>query len=122
METHIAVCPHDCPDSCSVRVGVEDGRVVSIVGDPDHPITRGFLCGKVNRYMERVESPDRLRIPLRRTGAKGEGRFEPIGWDEALDEIAERFRGVVAEYGGEAILPYSYGGTIGLVQRNVGHR
>ena len=122
VETHIAVCPHDCPDSCSVRVGVEDGRVVSLVGDPDHPITRGFLCGKVNRYMERVESPDRLRIPLRRTGAKGEGRFEPIGWDEALDEIAERFRGIVAEYGGEAILPYSYGGTIGLVQRNVGHR
>jgi anaerobic selenocysteine-containing dehydrogenase len=121
-ELHTTVCPHDCPDSCSVRVGVEGERAVSIAGDPGHPITRGTLCGKVNRYLERVYSAQRVRTPLRRVGRKGEGRFEPISWEEALDEIAARFRGVTAEFGPQAILPYSYGGTIGRVQMAAGHR
>ena len=80
-----SVCSHNCPDICGIRVGVEDGRIVSLTGDPEHPITRGFLCGKVNRYAERVYSPERVLTPLRRVGAKGEGRFAPISWDEALD-------------------------------------
>ncbi len=121
-ELRTSVCPHDCPDSCSVRVGVADGRIVSIAGDPDHPITAGFLCGKVNRYAERVYNPERILTPLRRVGAKGEGRFAPIGWDEALDEIAERWQAIIAQSGPQAILPYSYGGTIGQVGFHIGHR
>jgi anaerobic selenocysteine-containing dehydrogenase len=120
--THTSVCPHDCPDACSVRVGVEDGRIVSIAGDPTHPVTAGFLCGKVNRYAERVYHAQRILTPLRRVGAKGEGRFAPIGWDEALDEIAERWRAIMAEHGPQAILPYSYGGTVGQVGFYIGHR
>jgi anaerobic selenocysteine-containing dehydrogenase len=116
-----SVCSHNCPDSCGVRVGVEDGRIVSISGDPDHPITRGFLCGKVNRYAERVYSPNRVMTPLRRVGGKGEGRFEPIGWDEALDEIAARFSEIVATHGGEAILPYPYSGSVAPTSRLAGH-
>ncbi len=119
-EQRTVVCSHDCPDSCSVRVGVRDGRIVSITGDPEHPVTRGFLCGKVNRYAERVYSPLRVSHPLRRIGAKGEGRFARISWDEALDEIVERFKAVAAEHGPEAILPYSYGGTIGRIGMYVG--
>ena len=88
IEHRISVCAHDCPDTCSIKVGVRDGRIISITGDEDHPITRGFLCGKVNRYAERVYSPLRIKTPLRRIAAKGEGRFAPISWDEALDEIA----------------------------------
>ncbi len=109
------VCPHDCPDTCVMTVGVEDGRAVSIGGDPSHRFTQGFLCAKVNRYLERVYSPDRILHPLRRTGRKGEGRFEQIGWDEALDEIADRFRAVIAADGPQAILPYSYAGNMGLL-------
>ena len=106
MSTVKVVCPHDCPDACVMTVGVENGRAVSIGGDPDHRFTQGFLCAKVNHYLERVYSPDRLLYPLRRAGAKGEGRFERITWDQALDEIAERFRAVIAEHGPQAILPY----------------
>jgi len=98
-----------------MSVGVEDGRATTIGGDPDHPYTRGFLCAKVNRYLERVYSPDRLLHPLRRTGAKGRGRFERVSWDEALDEIASRFREVAAQHGSQAILPYSYAGNMGLL-------
>ncbi len=109
------VCPHDCPDTCVMTVGVEDGRAVTIGGDPSHRFTQGFLCVKVNRYLERVYSPDRLRHPLRRTGAKGQGRFERTTWEAALDEIADRFRAVIAAHGPQAILPYSYAGNMGLL-------
>jgi anaerobic selenocysteine-containing dehydrogenase len=97
-------------------VTVEGGRAVRVAGDPDHPITQGFLCAKVNRYVERTYHDDRLRAPLRRTGPKGSGQFAPISWDEALDEIASRLGSVVSMHGAEAILPYSYAGTMGLVQ------
>jgi anaerobic selenocysteine-containing dehydrogenase len=111
-----AACPHDCPDTCAMLVKVEDGRAVSVEGDPRHPTTRGFLCTKVARYLERVYNPDRLLYPMRRVGAKGEGRFERITWDEALDTVAGRFRQVAeSEDGPETILPYSYGGTMGVV-------
>jgi anaerobic selenocysteine-containing dehydrogenase len=109
------VCPHDCPDTCVMRVEVEDGRAVTLAGDPDHRFTQGFLCAKVNPYLERVYSPDRILHPLRRVGKKGEGRFEQIGWDEALDTIALGFRRVIAAHGPQAILPYSYAGNMGLL-------
>jgi anaerobic selenocysteine-containing dehydrogenase len=113
-----AACPHDCPDTCAILVTVEDGRAVSVRGDPDHPPTHGALCTKVARYPERTYHPERLLHPLRRAGPKGSGRFERIGWDEALREAAARLRAVAGPDGAnaEAILPYSYAGTMGLVQ------
>ncbi|HWP43560.1 MAG TPA: molybdopterin-dependent oxidoreductase, partial [Blastocatellia bacterium] len=116
LRTVHAACPHDCPDTCAMLVEVEGDRAIKVSGDPSHPPTRGFLCTKVTRYLERVYSPDRLLYPLRRAGAKGEGRFERITWDEAIDEIATRFKEIAeSEDGPEAILPYSYGGTMGVV-------
>ena len=109
------VCPHDCPDTCVMTVDVEAGRAVSIGGDPDHRFTRGFLCVKVGRYLDRVYSPDRLLHPMRRVGRKGEGRFERISWDEALSLVAERLAAVTREHGPQAILPYSYAGNMGLL-------
>ncbi|RVT53494.1 molybdopterin-containing oxidoreductase family protein [Rubrivivax albus] len=108
-------CPHDCPDTCALRVQVEQGRVVRVSGDPDHPPTHGALCTKVSRYPERTYHAERVLTPLRRVGAKGEGRFEPIGWDEALDTVAARLSAIAAR-DPRAILPYSYAGTMGLVQ------
>jgi len=112
------VCAHDCPDACAVLVTVEAGRVMRTVGDPQHPFTRGFLCGKVNRYAERVHSPERLLTPLRRIGAKGEGQFAAITWDEALDEMVSRWQTIMARYGSEAIAGYAYSSHQGLVNRN----
>ena len=110
-----ATCPHDCPDTCALLVTVEDGVATEVKGDPDHPTTAGVLCTKVSRYTERTYSPERLLHPLRRVGKKGEGKFERISWDEALDEIAARLKPLAATEP-EAILPYSYAGTMGLVQ------
>ena len=110
-----SVCALDCPDCCSLLLTVEDGRATRLRGNPEHPVTRGFLCGKVAQYLEREYHPERLLYPKRRVGAKGSGRFERIGWDEALDTIAARLRGVADEFGSEAILPYSYAGTMGLL-------
>ena len=114
-ETRHSVCALDCPDCCSLLVTVENGRGAKLRGDPAHPVTRGFLCGKVAQYLEREYSPGRLLYPQRRVGAKGEGRFERISWDEALDAIALRLKAVAAEFGPEAVLPYSYAGTMGLL-------
>jgi anaerobic selenocysteine-containing dehydrogenase len=135
-----AACPHDCPDACGVLITMEDGRATKIQGDPEHPVTRGFLCAKVAKYLDRVYSPDRVLYPMRRIAAKGpvavEGSCAPhdrvrdpvphkpgpptetwqrISWDEALDEIGSRFRAITAGFGSEAILPYSYGGTLGVL-------
>jgi anaerobic selenocysteine-containing dehydrogenase len=155
-----AACPHDCPDACGVLITVEDGRATKIQGDPEHPVTRGFLCAKVAKYLDRVYSPDRVLYPLRRIGPKGpaagaadagracpelaegsaratqarsfapQGRpgaavptsaeetksvWQRISWDEALNEITSRFREIMGEFGSEAILPYSYGGTLGAL-------
>lgn len=110
-------CPHDCPDTCATEVSVEDGRATAIRGAAGHPPTAGVLCTKVARYLERTYSPQRLTHPLRRVGRKGEGRFARVSWDEALDEIAGRYAAIAAgPYGAQAILPYSYAGTMGLVQ------
>jgi anaerobic selenocysteine-containing dehydrogenase len=110
-----ATCPHDCPDTCAIHVTVENGVATEIKGDPDHPTTAGVLCTKVSRYIDRTYHPDRILTPLRRVGKKGEGRFEPISWDQALDEIAARLKPIAAR-DPQAILPYSYCGTMGLVQ------
>ena len=110
-----AACPHDCPDTCALQVTVQAGRVVRIQGDPDHPPTHGALCTKVSRYAERSYHPERVLTPLRRVGAKGSGRFEPVALDEALDDIAARLRDIAAR-DPQAIVPYSYAGTMGLVQ------
>jgi anaerobic selenocysteine-containing dehydrogenase len=116
VKTVRGACPHDCPDTCAWEVTVEDGRATRLVGVVDHPFTQGGLCAKVNHYLDRVYGPERLLHPLRRVGAKGEGRFEPVGWEEAIDDIARRLKTIVAEDGGQAVLPYSYMGTQGLVQ------
>jgi anaerobic selenocysteine-containing dehydrogenase len=124
MKVVHAVCSHDCPDSCGVLVTVDEltGRAVKVQGDPSHPVTRGFLCGKVAKYLDRVYSPDRLLYPMRRKKgvAKGplpQGReaeaFERISWDDALDEVAAKLTKIAAEFGPESVLPYSYAGTIG---------
>jgi anaerobic selenocysteine-containing dehydrogenase len=134
-----AACPHDCPDACGVLITVEDGRATKIQGDPAHPVTRGFLCAKVAKYLDRVYSPDRVLYPMRRIQAKGPTKsngsfaslgqpgaavatrpeslqaFQRISWDEALDEIVTRFKKIAREFGSEAILPYSYGGTLGAL-------
>jgi len=110
-----AACPHDCPDTCAIRVTVEDDQVVRLQGDPDHPPTNGALCTKVSRYAERTEHAERVLHPLRRVGPKGSGQFERVGWDEALADIAARL-GAIAARDPEAILPYSYAGTMGFVQ------
>ncbi|HEX6879440.1 MAG TPA: molybdopterin-dependent oxidoreductase, partial [Terriglobales bacterium] len=113
-----AACPHDCPDACGVLITVEDGRAVKIRGDAAHPVTRGFLCAKVAKYVDRVYSPDRVLYPMRRVAPKGSGgfdKFERISWDEALKTIAAKFRAIADEFGPEAILPYSYGGTLGTL-------
>jgi anaerobic selenocysteine-containing dehydrogenase len=109
-------CPHDCPDTCATITEVQDGRAIRFYADPEHPVTRGWLCAKVRPYLERVYSPDRLQYPQRRVGPKGSGRWQRIGWDEALAEIAARWRAIIEEYGAAAILPYSYSGTLGMLQ------
>src|SRR5450759_1863340 len=114
-ETRHSVCALDCPDCCSLVVTVQDGHATRLRGNPEHPVTRGFLCGKVAQYLEREYHPERLLYPLRRVGPKGAGRFERIAWDCALDTIAARLRAVAGEFGSEAILPYSYAGTMGLL-------
>ena len=114
----VGACPHDCPDTCSLITTVQDGVAVKVQGNPDHPQTDGVLCTKVARYTERTYHPERLLQPLRRSGPKGSGQFTPVSWDEALADIAQRLQSIVAdpERGPQAVLPYSYAGTMGWVQ------
>ncbi len=112
-------CPHDCPDTCGIVTEVEDGRAVRFTGDPDHAVTRGWLCAKVRPYLDHVYHPGRVLVPLRRVGPKGGGQWRRVSWDEAIGEIARRWKEIIARFGAEAILPYSYSGTLGLVQMSV---
>ena len=116
-----SVCPYDCPDCCGLLITVEDGKAVCVAGDPEHAFTRGTLCPKMAHYERTVHSPKRIMTPLRRIGQKGEGRFIPIGWDEAIEEIAGRWQSIIRDYGAEAILPYSYAGTMGTIGYSAGH-
>lgn len=120
LASHIAksACPHDCPSACTLEIPVlADGRIGRIAGARDNSYTLGVVCAKVARYAERIEHRDRLLRPLRRSGPKGSGRFEPISWDTALCEIAERFTRIVQRSGPEAIWPYHSGGNMGVLQR-----
>jgi anaerobic selenocysteine-containing dehydrogenase len=110
-----AACPHDCPDTCAMRVTVEDGRAVRVQGDPDHPPTHGALCTKVSRYAERSYHPERVLHPMKRSGPKGSGQYVRVSWDDALADIAARLS-EIASRNAEAIVPYSYAGTMGLLQ------
>ncbi len=118
VEVVTGVCPHDCPDTCSWQVAVEreSGHGVDIWGHPEHPVTQGRLCGKVDRYLERTYHSERLRSPLKRVGPKGSGSFVPVSWEEATADIAAYLQAVIAEHGPEAVQPYSYAGTMGLLQ------
>ncbi len=115
MPARHSVCPLDCPDRCSLEVTLEGGRVASINGSRVNPLTGGFICAKVRDFPRRVYGPDRLLHPMRRIGAKGEGRFERISWDEAVGTIAATFRTILETHGGESILPFCYGGSNGLL-------
>jgi len=119
--TVVGACPHDCPDTCSILTTVEDGKAIAVRGNPDHPFTRGRLCVKVNNYEERVYSDKRVLYPLKRVGPKGSRQFQRISWDEAIETIATRWKSIIAEHGAQAILPYSYLGTQGVINGlNVG--
>ncbi|RBI96534.1 nitrate reductase, partial [Micromonospora provocatoris] len=118
VTTHPGACPLDCPDTCVWHLTVDDGRAVALRGDRDHPFTRGALCGKVNRYLDAVNGPDRLTTPWVRTGPKGAGpvAYRPASWDEALDRVATGLRASIERDGPESVLPYYFAGTMGLVQ------
>ncbi len=115
METRHTVCALDCPDTCSLLVNIDHGVASKLRGNPEHPVTRGFLCAKVARYLDREYSPERLLYPRKRTGQKGEGKFERITWDEAFDTIAQNLTRIARDFGPQSILPYSYAGTMGIL-------
>src|SRR3954452_18613733 len=118
-EIRASVCPHDCPSTCALSVEVLDGsRIGTVRGAEDNSYTAGVICAKVARYAERIHHPDRLTHPLLRTGPKGSTQFRRISWDEALDRIAEEFIATTARHGSEAVWPFYFAGTMGLVQRD----
>lgn len=109
-------CPHDCPDTCALEYHVSGGKLIDVKGSTSHSVTAGVLCTKVAKYPLRTYHPTRIKTPLKRIGAKGEGKFVPISWDEALTTIASKFKSIISAYGAEAILPYSYAGNMGMLQ------
>ena len=111
-------CPLDCPDACTLNVTVKHGKVLSIDGGTVNPVTEGYICAKVRKFGDRVYGPDRLLYPAKRVGGKGDGKFARMPWDEALEQIADRFRQAAKDFGGESILPYSYGGSNGLLTQD----
>ena len=121
FEIKKTICPLDCPDACGVLAKVQENEIKSLRGNPDHPFTRGFLCKKVSTYHERIHSRDRLLYPRKRTGAKGAGKFERISWDEAYTIMVEKLTAIKREFGGEALLPYSYAGNMGYLNRWAGY-
>jgi len=118
MKVVHGACPHDCPDTCAWLVTVDDdGRAIKFAGDPEHPFTRGALCSKLKRYPDRVYSNDRVLYPMRRIGNKGEGKFERISWDAALDEMVARLKTTVDKHGPLSAMPYNFAGSIGMLKR-----
>lgn len=115
MEIAYSVCPHDCPDACALKVEINDGKITKVAGDVSHPVTRGVICEKVRAYPERIYNPARILYPMRRVGKKGAGKFERITWKVAVGEIVSRWKELINTYGAESILPYSYGGTEGVI-------
>lgn len=121
MSLKRSVCPYDCPDACGLLIEVEGDKATKVKGDPEHPFTRGTLCPKMAQYERTVHSKQRILTPLVRSGPKGSGQFTPVSWSEAIETIKDKWSKIITRYGAEAILPYSYAGTMGLVQRNAGH-
>lgn len=121
MEIYKSICPYDCPDACSLLVYIENGRVIRLAGNPEHSFTRGTLCPKMAHYERTVYHDRRLTTPLQRVGRKGAGEFRPISWDEAVEKIRLRWVELIRKYGAESILPYSYAGTMGILQYNAFH-
>ncbi len=115
-EKFFGACPHDCPDTCAMIYEVQNGRLVDVRGNKEHPMTRGGLCVKLKDFADHHHNPDRLLYPLKRTGPKGSKEFKRISWDEAISEIGARWREIIATDGPQAIMPYSYLGNMGLVQ------
>lgn len=120
MQTRKTICPYDCPTSCGLLAETDGTTVHRVKGDPDDPVSRGLICRKMQRYEKSINSPDRILTPLRRTGEKGEGRFEPISWEEAATAITDQWKRAIAEHGPESILPFYYSGVMSLIQRNCG--
>ena len=120
MSVTRSACPYDCPEGCSLLVETDGNTVTAITGDPANPYTNGWVCGKMRKLPQAIHGPDRILTPLRRTGPKGAGQFAPISWAEAVEEISTRWKALIAQYGAETILPYSYAGTMGAVHRNCG--
>lgn len=120
MPVFRAACPYDCPDGCSLLVHTQEGKVVKITGDKANPYTNGLICAKMSTLPQAINSPRRLTTPMRRTGPKGSGRFAPISWNAAIDEISSKWKELIRQYGPECILPYSFAGTLGAVQRSCG--
>ena len=118
--TKKTICPLDCPDTCGMVAAVEDGRVVSLNGDPDHPYTCGFICRKMRGYPDRLYSPHRVLYPQKRVGRKGAGHFKRISWDQAWDEMVSRMKQIIDTSGGSSILPFSYAGNMGMINRFAG--
>ena len=114
-----SACPHDCPSTCALEIEVlSPTHIGRVRGEIDNTYTDGVICSKVARYAERTHHPDRITTPLRRIGKKGSGKFAPISWDEALDEVAQKFLKIESDYGAESIWPYYYAGTMGLLMRD----
>ena len=114
---HRTVCALDCPDACSLNITVENGKVVKLEGNPEHPVTQGFACVKTYQYPKRQHHVDRLLYPMKRVGKKGEGKFERVSWNDALNDIARKTQDIIRDYGSEAVFPYSYAGTMGLIEQ-----
>ncbi|WP_202962889.1 molybdopterin-containing oxidoreductase family protein [Desulfitobacterium metallireducens] len=117
MEFKYSVCPHDCPDTCAWKIELSQGRIQRIMGDPLHPVTQGVICEKAKYYVERIYGSDRVLFPMRRSGPKGSGQFERISWEEAMNEITQRWQTLIDKHGAECILPYSYAGTEGIINK-----
>ena len=114
------ICPYDCPTSCGLLAETDGRHILNIKGDPEHPAAKGLICRKMHRYMDSIHSPDRILTPLKRTGEKGEGKFMPITWEAAVDEITGRWKEILKEEGGNGILPFYYSGVMSVVQRKCG--
>lgn len=120
MQTRTTICPYDCPTSCGLLVETDGARIHAVKGDPGDPVCQGLICRKMQRYQDSIHAPHRLLTPLKRTGGKGEGRFAPISWDEAVETIAGRWTRTLREHGPESVLPFYYSGVMSLIQRNCG--
>lgn len=120
MRTQKTICPYDCPTSCSLKVTHDGEKVIKVQGDPEDPVTGGHICRKMQRYEKSINSPDRILTPLKRYGEKGSGKFEPITWDEALNEISSQYKSAVNTFGPESVLPVYYSGVMSAIQRNCG--